>query len=216
MTRIVILGAGGFGRGIYGWIMNSPRHRKLHAVTDVVFIDDDSEPPVPPPAEIIANVRAFVPKIDDEVICAIGNPSTRRRLALELGQRGVRFHTFVDDNSILGSGVTIGYGSVICPGVVISANAQVGNHVHVNFSCSVGHDVVLGDFTTLSPSVNVMGQVHVGESVFIGGSAVILPRLQIESNALVGAGSVVVSEVKPECRVVGNPARPIPEGVGLI
>lgn len=41
----------------------------------------------------------------------------------------------------------------------------------------------------------------------IGGGAVILPGVTIGANAIVGAGSVVTSDVNENTVVVGNPAR---------
>lgn len=206
-TRIVIAGAGGFGRGVYGWLMDSWVHRDEHQIAEVVFIDDARQPVVVPQAEIVGSIQDYLPVHGDEVLCAIGAPNVRRGVVELLRTRGATFHTFIDDRAIVGSRVRVGTGAVICPGVVISADANVGRHVHINFNSSIGHDTVLGDFTTLSPSVNVMGEVHVGESVFVGGSAAVLPRLQIAVGATVGAGAVVVKSIKAHTTVVGNPAR---------
>ena len=41
----------------------------------------------------------------------------------------------------------------------------------------------------------------------IGAGAVVLPRLQIGDDAMVGAGAVVTRSVPPHAVVVGNPAR---------
>lgn len=214
--RIVIAGAGGFGRGVYGWLMDSTLHRDEHHVTDVAFIDDAERPDLMPQAEIISSIRDYVPSSGDEVICAIGVPQARRIVVERLRRRGATFHTFIDDRAVVGSRANVGTGAVICPGAVISADAVVGNYVHINFNSSVGHDVVLGEFTTLSPSVNIMGEVQVGASVFFGGSAAVLPRLQVATGAIVGAGAIVTASVKARTTVVGNPARAIKEAVGTI
>jgi serine O-acetyltransferase len=49
-----------------------------------------------------------------------------------------------------------------------------------------------------------------GDNVTVGPSAAVLGRLFIGDGALIGANAVVLSDVPPECRVVGNPARILP------
>lgn len=212
--RIVIAGAGGFGRGVYGWLTSSTNHLDSHDVTDVVFIDD-GVPSVRPQAPVVGTIRGYIPLPGDEVLCAIANPGVRRTLVQTLRRSGARFHTFVDDRAIIGSRVYIGEGVIICPGVVVSADAALFDHVHINSNCCVGHDSVLGAFTTLSPSVNIMGEVRVGDSAFFGGSATVLPRLAVAARAVVGAGATVIHSIARATTVVGTPAAPIYEGSHL-
>ncbi len=204
--RLVIAGAGGFGRGVYGWIAGAPGYCEEHGIDDIVFLDDRSagrELPAP----VVSSIADYAPEAADEVLCAIGDPGTRRSIVDRFGASGVRFHTYVDPRAVLSEGVRVGLGSIVCPGSVLSSRVVVGEQVHINFNCAVGHDTTLGDFTTLSPAVNVMGEVPVGRQAFFGGSAVVLPRLSVGAEAVVGAGAVVTASVPEGVTVVGNPAR---------
>jgi acetyltransferase-like isoleucine patch superfamily enzyme len=49
----------------------------------------------------------------------------------------------------------------------------------------------------------------VGEGASIGAHSVILPGVRIGRNAVVGAGSVVTTDVPDNTIVCGNPARPL-------
>lgn len=133
---------------------------------------------------------------------------------MRLQEAGARFHTYVDPRAVLGSGVRVGAGSIICPGTVASAEVVIGDQVHVNFNCCLGHDTALMDFATLSPAANIMGEVVLGRGVFIGGGAVVLPRLSVGADAVVGAGAVVTKSVPGGVTVVGNPARVQPRRIG--
>lgn len=206
--RVVIAGAGGFGRGVFGWLDSSQRHRAQHDISEIVFIDD-VEPVITPPAPRIGTIATYNPQPNDLLLCAIGDPRVRQTVVRSLGERGAVFHTYVDDRVIIGSRVKVMTGAIVCPGTVVSADAVIREHVHINFNCSIGHDVDLGRFTTLSPSVNIMGEVRVGEACFFGGSAVVLPRLTIASWSLAGAGAVVVRATNEGAVVVGNPAKHI-------
>lgn len=204
--RVVIAGAGGFGRGVYAWIRQSSRHLEHHQIDKIVFIDDavpESERVLP----VVGTIRDYSPQLRDEVLVAVGAPKQRTQIVRHLEARGVHFHTFIDDRVILGDNVQIGKGTIICPGTVISADASLGAHVHINFNCSVGHDVVIGGFTTLSPMANIMGETLIGSEVFIGGSAVVMPRIEITGKATIGAGAIVTKTVNDTSTLVGNPAR---------
>lgn len=206
--RIVIVGAGGFGRGVHSWLRQSPRHREKAAIEEIVFIDDDV-PNVKPQAPVIGTVREYVPVPGDEVLVAVADPKIRKSIVESLQLHAVQFHTFIADGAIVAEGFQLGLGAIICPSAVIDAHVTIGSHVHVNFNSTVGHDTVLGDFTTLSPMANVMGEVTVGSGVFIGGSGVVLPRIDIGDSVTVGAGAIVVDSVVNDQTVVGNPAKPL-------
>ena len=51
------------------------------------------------------------------------------------------------------------------------------------------------------------GDTVIGNDVWIGQNAVILPSVHIGDGAIIGANSVVGSDVEPYSKVVGNPAR---------
>ena len=52
----------------------------------------------------------------------------------------------------------------------------------------------------------------IGARAFVGIGAVVLPRLQIGEDAIIGAGAVVTHDVPAGTTVGGNPARPISSG----
>ena len=201
----MLVGAGGFGRGVFEWMTTSPHHLASFDIGDIVFVDDGAPQRVPP-APVIGCLRSYTPADDDRVLCTIAHPETRRRIVGRLEAIGCIFHTFVDDRAVLATNVQIGPGGVLCPNVVLSASVKLEAHVHINFNSSIGHDVTIGSFTTVSPSVNIMGETAIGERVFLGGSSVVLPRLSVRDDAVIGAGAVVLSSVRTAVPVVGNPA----------
>lgn len=204
--RVVLVGAGGFGRGVFSWMKGSPIHLATENVGDIVFIDDrDSLSGSQLPW--IGAISDYKPLPGDEVLCAVGSPRARKKIVGIMQDVGAKFHTFKHDSCIIGDRVEIGPGSIVCPGVVISADTNIGAHVHVNFNSSVGHDVNLGAFVTISPAVNIMGETSLGPFSFVGGSATILPRLIVGSGAIIGAGTVVLRDVRAGETVVGNPGR---------
>ncbi len=62
------------------------------------------------------------------------------------------------------------------------------------------------------PAVSDMplkGDTVIGNDVWIGQNAVILPGVRISDGAIIGANSVIGSDVDPYTIVAGNPAKPI-------
>lgn len=51
--------------------------------------------------------------------------------------------------------------------------------------------------------------VTIGDNVWLGGSVTILPGVTIGDDAIIGAGSVVASDIPAGVAAVGNPCRPV-------
>ena len=65
----------------------------------------------------------------------------------------------------------------------------------------------------------VAKRIVIEDNVWIGGGAIVLPGVTIGKNAVVGAGSVVTRDVRPNTVVAGNPAgliREIDQGAGRV
>ena len=90
---------------------------------------------------------------------------------------------------------------------MISVNCAIGDGVLLNTRVNIGHDVKIGDYTTVSPNSSISGGCHIGEEVMIGGHSFINIGRTIGDRATVAAGSIVFTNVKSETTVLGNPAK---------
>ena len=83
-------------------------------------------------------------------------------------------------------------------------------------------NIIVGDFTYIADSdfeshvshlyewnLPLKGDTVIENDVWIGQNSVILPGVHIGNGAIIGANSVVGSDVPPYTKVVGNPARAI-------
>lgn len=215
-NKLVIMGAGGFGREVYAWLLDSIKTGDCSATDDTVweiagFIDDVSNAPdifpgLPP---ILAKIDEFVPGPNTYVVCAIANPAAKKLLTERLLGKGVQFFTLIHPTVVIGTNVVIGQGAVICPFTVLSTDLVVGDFVTINSSCTIGHDTRIADFCTLSGHCDVTGGVTLLEGAFLGSHAVIVPKVVVGEYSVVGAGSVVIRKVAPGVTVFGVPAKRI-------
>lgn len=202
-----IVGAGGHGREL-AWLAR----RCLGNDRVIRFL-------VEPAFQTAQDVDGItVGTIDDEAlssgsqfIVAIGDPTTRERLALLVEANGARAATLIDPAAVVSPNAMLGAGSVVCAGAVLTTNIHVGRHVHINSGSLVHHDAIIGDFATLCPGVRIAGHVHIGSGVFIGIGATIINGnegrpLQIGSGAVIAAGACVTGNVEAGALVAGVPA----------
>lgn len=207
MANVYIVGAGGFGREVYSWLMDAADWQADAQFAG--FLDDNSQAlqGFDYPLGVVAAVSGFVPQPDDRLICGVGAVELKQALCAPLLERGARFMTLVHPSAVLGRNVVLGAGVVICPRVTLTCDIELGAMTMINCHSSAGHDCRIGAWTTISAHCDLTGGTQLGESVFIGSGARVIPGKRVGDGARVGAGSVVVRHVEPGQTVFGNPAR---------
>ncbi len=212
-SSVGIYGSGGFAREVAWLVESSP----IHVASKVVaFIDDLQNNVINEFGIPVMDTGSYVREHSSPIVIAIGSPEVRKRVAAECELAGLTFTSLVHDSVAVSRFVSVGVGSVICVGSTLTTAIQIGQHVHINPNCTIGHDVQIGAFVTLSPGAHVSGNVIIEDGAFIGAGAVILngapgAPMTIGRDAVVGGGAVVTQPVGPETTVVGVPAKPLGE-----
>lgn len=131
----------------------------------------------------------------------------------------------VREKAILGDDVSIGQGAYIGPGT------QIGNRCRIQNNALIYEPAVLDEGVFIGPGVVTTNDhypravnpdltprlsghwkevgVYIQQGASIGAGAILVAPVKIGKWALVGAGSVVVSDVPDFALVIGSPARQI-------
>ena len=127
---------------------------------------------------------------------------------LGCSDKKTRLTVWSDQSDI--DGITIGDHVLISPGVRISA----ANSISIADSCMLASHAYITDsdwhgiYDRSLPPKEV-SRVVLEENVWIGDSAIVCKGVTIGKNSIIGAGSVVTSDIPANVIAAGNPARVI-------
>ena len=202
--KILIVGAGGFGREICSYL--------LHDGFNVIgFIDDN------PNAldgfsytyPVVSSIQDFVPEENTHLVLAVADPQTRQKIYYCLKEKRASFLTFIHSSAFCGQNIEIGDASIITPSCILTSDISLGISVIINTNSTIGHDCTVGDFSTLNGKVEITGNNKIGGKCLFGVGALVIPNKIIEDEVVVGAGSVVIRRAKKGHTYFGNPSRAI-------
>lgn len=207
--RILIIGAGGFGREVVLWATAAwPSDAKRIAgflSSDTCRLDGHESG-----LAIIGDPETFELEPGDACLLAIGIPGVRRQVAESLLARGAEFLSLIHPTAIVARSATIGTGSIICPYAIVSDSCRLGQFVLMNYHSSIGHDAAAGDFAVLSPYATLGGAAHIDSDVFMGLHASVGPTRRVGARSKVAANSTALADVQADSLVYGVPGRVVP------
>lgn len=137
----------------------------------------------------------------------VGLAEARLEILDRWGNHAGSFVTVQHQNSYVSQSASLGNGSLVQFGVVVSSYAVIERGVLLNWNATIGHHVIVGAGSVINPGAAVSGKCILGRGVFVGTGARILEGISIGDHAVIGAGAVVTKDVPAHGRFVGVPAR---------
>ena len=209
MKKILIVGAGGFGRELLQWIKDINAEKPTWEIGG--FLDDNLQ--ALDGAEIdypvVGTISDWQPKDDEVFALAMGKPQLKRMVVEKLKSRGAHFAAVIHPTALVSPFAHYGEGLVMFPYSKLSCNSTVGDFVSI-LTTPIGHDNEIGDYTMISGGCNIVRNVKIGKDVFVAAGVCIAQDVVVKDGAYIGLGSVVLKDVKAGTKVFGNPARIIP------
>ncbi len=192
MTRLAFIGGGGFAKEVLE-IAELNGHQVVGYVADSEGILDR---PYWGGKEVLAERASEF----DAVCIAFGatdrkSVQSRQRLIDWAVEQGYPCEALISPHAVRSSGVSIGRGTIIAHGVVISVDAAIGSFAILNSSAIVGHDAVIGDNVTIAPAAFIGGKTQVGSGTLVGPGAMVLQGLNVGREVIVGTGASVMRSV---------------------
>lgn len=210
MSRIGIFGTSGMAReaGDIAWELGL---EPVYVARDKAELDAYALP-----GQII--LESDIDRYQDiGYVIGIGDNGIRQHIAQRYTGR-LRFTNLIHPSASFGKGqrelLEAKRGVIVCAGVRLTNNIQVGNFCIFNLNSTISHDVVIGEFVYVAPGAHVTGNVQIEARAWIGTGVAINQgtesrKRHIGADTTIGSGAVVVSDCEPNAIYVGIPARRI-------
>ncbi len=205
---MLVVGAKGFAKEVLEIL-----HRN-NQLENLVFYDDLTEDI----GELLYSKFPILKKLEDakehfeksnkHFTIGLGGPKLRKVVFEKFELIGGELKSTISSTSIIGNyNCIIEEGCNIMQGVVITNDVIIKKGTIINQLSSIGHDVTIGEFCEICPNVSISGHCTIGSGSFIGTGAIILPKVNVGKNVIVGAGAVVAKDLPDDCVAVGVPAK---------
>jgi len=207
MNELIIVGAGGFGREVLQFVKDINYIKTTWNIKG--FLDDNANALDNYECDyrIIGSIRDWKVGDNEKYALAISDPSIKEKVVHLLVLKGAEFVSIIHPTATIGSFNRIGKGIVMYPNSRIIVNVSIGDYVTILDNSSIGHDSIVGNYSTICGNCSINGNVKLGNKVFFGTHVSTVPGKIVGDGAYVGAGSVIMTDIKENCRVFGVPAR---------
>ena len=154
------------------------------------------------------DLNLFLKRSDYFVTC-IGNDHGKARylISKEIEKKKIKPLSIISKQSYISDKKLLGKGVQIFPHSVVHHQSVVGDYSILNTGSILEHDSKVGKGVHIMPGTVIGGNTTIGDYVTIGLNATVLPLINIDHGAIIGAGAVVTKDVRKNEVVVGNPAK---------
>ena len=165
MKKLLILGAGGYGKTVLDVA------QQLGCYESIDFLDDNQ-------IGVLGKCEEYASFADaqTEVYPAFGNNEARMRWIRILQEAGMSIPTLVHPRAYVSPTARLGVGAVVLPMAVVNTGVQVGNGCIVNIGALVDHDSILEDGVHLAPGAIVKAENRIPEKMKVDSAQVIENR----------------------------------------
>ena len=209
MKELIIIGAGDFGREVFSLAQQSLGYETefvIKGYLDASYDKLDGFTGYPP---IIGILEDYMPTENDVFVCSISNTEAKKRCIDAIESKGGNFINIIHKTCLLNHNVKIGKGIIMGHTVSLGNDTVLKDHIVLNSTIIIGHDVLIGSYCHLNAFAFMGGFSKLGNGCTMHPHSVLLPKVTVGDNSIIGVGSVVMKNVKADKTVFGNPAKEI-------
>ncbi len=136
--RLIIIGAGGYGRVI------AEIAESMNRYSEICFLDDNSTD-----KRVIGKCGQYAAFLNDETefYVAFGANEFRLQWINTLQENDANIATIIDKTAYISPTATIDIGSAVLPKAVVNTNCVINKGVIVNCGAIIDHDCIIGEGT---------------------------------------------------------------------
>lgn len=182
MEKLLLVGAGGFGRVVLEHASN---------FYSCAFLDDGEATIVDgiPVIGKTSEMASFYPDYK-LLLVTIGNNALRERLYKEAASIGFTFPNIIHPSAYVSPHAHIGSACVILNNAVVQNNARCGDGCILNPGVELHHDSSIGNHCLIYTNSVVRSLTMVGDRVWIGSNATVSTSAVVPDDAKIEDGKV--------------------------
>lgn len=206
MVDLLLVGASGLAREVLSQLRTAGDERRVGILDDSPALRGTRMAGAP----VLGSLETVGEYPDAEILLCVGAGATRELLARrlrELGVGAVRYARVVHPGLQLPDSCSIGAGSIVLAGVVLTCDVVVGEHVVIMPNVTLTHGNRISSYATLCAGVTLGGEVRVEEAAYLGMNACVRQRVRIGSHSTIGMAAAVLTNVPAHETWLGVPAR---------
>lgn len=202
-NSLVIYGAGGQSRVVID-IAYSQGYRIEYIVDEMNIINSNYYYDIKVLKSIknIKNIKEF------SYALAIGDNYVRNKIYNMISNKygNLDYPAIYHPSSFVSKFAKIGSGTIVMPLSVIGSFTTVKKFCILNTKCSIDHDCVMENFSSLGPAATIGGNVTIGKCTAVCIGAIVKNSVKISSNSVLGANSYLNKNLPSNVIAYGSPA----------
>jgi sugar O-acyltransferase (sialic acid O-acetyltransferase NeuD family) len=184
MSKLLILGAGGYGRVVAETAELEGRWDKI------AFLDDREDIIKALGFDVIGKIDDFTETINqyESAFAAIGDNQKRRQWIDRLLSAGYKVPAVIHPKASVSKYSLIGAGTAVLANSTVNTNSSIGKGCIININSCIDHDCKIGDGVHICSGAVVRSMVSIGKGSYIGAAACVKAGVCLEENFVLTDG----------------------------
>lgn len=142
-------------------------------------------------------------------LLTMGDNAIRTELYNKIIAKRGNVPTLVHPTATVSKRSQLGKGVLIMPQSIIQADVKIGDNSIVTLNTTISHSTSIGNNCFISGHNLIGAYVTIEDNCWIGQSCLVVSGTvtTIGHHSVLGAGSVLRNDMRPECLYLGSPAR---------